>query len=52
LKRELELDAQLEHGPSGSFEVSVDGKAVAGRSRSGFPTEDEIVNAVADALGR
>ncbi len=30
----------------------MDGKVVAGRSRSGFPTEQEIVDAVAEALGR
>lgn len=34
------------------FTVAIDGKVVAGRSFAGFPSEEEIVDAVAKALGR
>ena len=39
-------------GPVGSFLVDVDGKVVAEKHVAGFPTEDEIVSAVAKALGK
>lgn len=46
------MDATLEVGSSGVFEVAVDGKVVASRGRTGFPTEQEIVDAVARVLPR
>lgn len=46
------MDAQLVIGGSGVFTVAVDGKVVARRNFTGFPTEEEIVDAVAKALGR
>jgi hypothetical protein len=50
LKQSLGIDARLEHGPSGSFEVSVGGQIVAQRGRQGFPTDEEILNAVRAAV--
>lgn len=52
LKRELGLEADLRQGPSGVFEVSVDGSVVARRKFLGLPSEEEIVEAVSSALGR
>ncbi len=52
LKQALDIDAQLFVGHSGIFEVAVNGRVVAKREPHGFPTEDEIVHAVAQALGR
>jgi len=37
-------------GAPGSFQVWVDGKVVAEKQVMGFPTEDEIVDAVDAAL--
>jgi selenoprotein W-related protein len=45
------VDAELRHGPSGSFEVSVNGKVVSQRGRIGFPSETEIVGAVRQEMG-
>jgi len=39
-------------GPSGSFEVAVDGRAVVRKAGLAFPTEQEVVDAVARALGQ
>jgi selenoprotein W-related protein len=52
LKQNLELDAELKVGPSGSFEIAVEGKTVLKKESMGFPTEKEVVAAVARALGR
>lgn len=49
LKEELGIEAELQLGSGGIFEVAVDDKVVAQRDLRGFPTEDEIVNAVAQA---
>ncbi len=43
---------QLEPGPSGKYLVDVDGQVVAEKTFHGFPTEEEVVAAVAKALGR
>ena len=51
LKARLNLDAVLVEGPRGVFEVSVDQQVVTGKN-PGFPTEDEIVSAVEEALER
>ncbi len=37
-------------GPSGSFDVSVDGKVVSSKRLWRFPTETQIVEAVSKAL--
>ncbi len=39
-------------GPSGSFEIAVDGKTVLKKESLGFPTDKEVVDAVAKELGR
>ncbi len=52
LKEEFGLDALLQPGPSGSFEVAVDGRTVVRKDGLAFPTEQEVVDAVARALGR
>jgi hypothetical protein len=51
LKRELGIEAELVVGSSGIFEVAVGSDVVAAKQFSGFPTEDEIVSAVALKLG-
>ena len=38
MKEQLEVDAELIVGHSGIFEVAVDGKVVATKTRAGFPT--------------
>lgn len=50
LKDDLDVDAELLQGTGGIFEIAVDGKVVAAKSRGAFPTEKEIVDAVARAL--
>ena len=52
LKQKLGVDPDLIPGSGGIFEVAVDGKVVAKKGMSGFPTEDEVVGAVRKALGR
>lgn len=52
MKKELELDSELKVGPSGSFEIAVDGKTVLKKESLGFPTEQQVVDAVAKVLGR
>jgi selenoprotein W-related protein len=51
LSTALGLEAELVAGKGGIFEVTVDGKAVAKKARSGLPTEQDIVAAVAAAVG-
>ncbi len=51
LKKNLGLEAELVVGSSGIFEVAVDGRVVAKRNLIGFPSEQEIVKAVAAATG-
>jgi hypothetical protein len=51
LKREFDVDAALVKGHSGIFEVAVAGKVVASKGRSGFPSEQEILDGVSKALG-
>jgi hypothetical protein len=46
----LHLDAAVEPGGRGEFSVWVDGVKVAEKSRTGFPTEKAVVEAVAAAL--
>jgi selenoprotein W-related protein len=49
LKEELEVDADLVVGHSGIFEVAVDGKVVAAKTRAGFPSPADVVDAVLKA---
>lgn len=51
MKQELGLDAELKLGPSGSFEVAVEGRTVVRKQSLAFPTEREVVDAVARELG-
>ncbi|TNE91113.1 MAG: selenocysteine-containing [Deltaproteobacteria bacterium] len=51
LQEELGIDATLIKGRGGIFEVKVDGRLVAKKTYEGFPTEDEVVEAVRAALG-
>jgi selenoprotein W-related protein len=46
------VTAEMKVGPTGSFFVDVDGKVVAEKRMQGFPDEEEIVGAVAKALGK
>lgn len=52
LKEELQIDSELKVGSGGIFEVAVDGRVVAKRGFVGFPSESEVVEAVAKALGK
>jgi selenoprotein W-related protein len=49
LKERLGVDAELAVGHSGIFEVAVDGKVVAAKTRAGFPSEEEVADAVSRA---
>ncbi len=51
LKKELNLDSELKVGPSGIFIVAVEGKPVVKKESLAFPTEREIVEAVAREIG-
>ncbi len=51
MKQELGLDSELKLGPSGSFEVAVDGRTVVKKQSLAFPTEQEVVDAVSRELG-
>lgn len=44
------MDSELKHGPSGSFEVQVDGKTVVKKVSQAFPTEEEILGAVSKVV--
>lgn len=46
LNEKLNMNSTLIPGKGGIFEVAVEGKTVSKRTRSGFPTEDEIIEAV------
>ncbi len=52
IKEKLQIEPTLTKGSSGTFEVTVDGKVVAARKFWGFPSEQEIVAAVANAIGQ
>nr|WP_198956331.1 Rdx family protein [Archangium sp. Cb G35] len=51
MKKELNLDAELKVGPSGSFIVEVDGTPVVKKESFEFPTEQQIVEAVSKVVG-
>lgn len=50
LREELGVEVRLQKGSAGVFTVDVDGMVVAARHVAGFPTDDEIVHAVAEVL--
>jgi predicted Rdx family selenoprotein len=50
IKQELQLDTDFEPGGRGEFTVWVDGKKIAEKSRTGFPTEPALIEAVRHAL--
>ena len=50
IKQSLELDTDLEPGSRGEFTVWVDGVKVAEKSRTGFPAEKAVVEAVSRAI--
>lgn len=52
MKDELQLEAELQVGSQGQYEVFVDGKSVIKKSMMSFPSEEEVVDAVSKALGR
>lgn len=52
LRERLDIEAELVPGTGGIFEVRVDDKVVAQRSREGFPDPAEVVAAVSAALER
>jgi len=45
------LDSELKPGPSGSFEIAVNGKTVVKKQSLFFPSEKEIVEAVSREIG-
>jgi predicted Rdx family selenoprotein len=50
IKDSLEQDAAIEPGGRGEFSVWVDGVKVAEKSRTGFPAEQAVLEAVSKAL--
>ena len=50
IKDKLSLDTDVEPGARGEFSVWVDGKKVAEKSRTGFPSEAAILDLVSKAL--
>ena len=46
------MEADLVSGSGGIFVVAVDGKVVAEKGLTGFPSEQEVVKAVGAALRR
>ena len=50
IKEKLSLEADLEPGGRGEFTVWAGGKKVAEKTRTGFPSESTIVEAVRTAL--
>ena len=50
IKDKLKLDAEIEPGGRGEFTVWVDGAKVAEKTRTGFPAEPAIVDAVSKAI--
>lgn len=50
IKEQLNLDAEVEPGARGEFTVWVDGTKVAEKTRTGFPSESDIVQRVRAAV--
>ena len=51
IKDTLGLDTNIEPGGRGEFTVWVDGVKVAEKSRTGFPAEPALLDAVSRAAG-
>lgn len=52
MKRAYGIEAELQTGALGSFDIAVNGRVVVSKSVTGFPSDDEIVQAVGKALGK
>ena len=50
IKAETGIDPAVVEGARGEFSVRVDGHVVAQKSKTGFPSEDQVVQAVRTAL--
>lgn len=50
IKKELGVDAQLIPGKGGIFNIAVNGKIVAKKTRAGFPEDDEIIQTVSASM--
>ena len=50
IKDRLNQDAVIEPGGRGEFSVSVDGRIVAAKTRTGFPADAAIIESVRLAL--
>ncbi len=50
IKQEVNLDADLEPGGRGEFTVWLDGVKIAEKSRSGFPTDTALLEAVRTSM--
>ena len=50
IKEQLARDVAVEAGGRGEFSVWVDGRKVAEKTRTGFPTESAIIDLVRQAL--
>jgi selenoprotein W-related protein len=46
LKEVLHVDAKVVPGKGGIFNISVEGKVVAKRTREGFPSKEQVIKAV------
>lgn len=45
------MDAELKKGSAGIYEVAVNGRVVLRKAGLAFPTDQEVVDAVAKAVG-
>jgi hypothetical protein len=52
IKEKLGIDAELSEGGRGEFTVWVDDDVVARKDAEGFPSEDQALAAVQQALAR
>ena len=50
IKQQLDLEADLEPGGRGEFSVWVDGNKVIEKTRTGYPADTKLVDAVRHAL--
>ena len=50
IKEKLGLETELESGSRGEFTVWVDGRKIAEKSRSGFPSEPAIIDLIKKAV--
>jgi hypothetical protein len=50
IAQDLQLETDLEPGGRGEFTVWVDGLKVAEKSRTGFPADPDLIEAIKHAL--